>query len=195
LVGVGSGRHIPPLSAAGFDVDVLEEDAGRASRAAERFGRVEGLRVFHGSYRNPPDSFSGYDGALSTHALLHGSPAQISSALAATGGTLREGALFHLTLGSAKDPRYGRGAMLDDFTWAEETGPERGVAHAFFDVVAASALLAGWNVLELDERSAAETAGLWTHSPAETATIVHWFVRLQRPYVPIKSDIGLEAEA
>jgi hypothetical protein len=154
VVGVGNGRHIPPLTEAGFTVDAVD-DLNSAAR-------------------------SEYDGAIATHALLHGSPLTIAELLAAIEARMRAGGLFHLTLGSTKDPRYGRGVMIDDATWAAESGPERGVPHAFFDERSARALLAGWNVLSLDERSAAETAGRWAHSPNERAMIVHWFARLAR---------------
>jgi SAM-dependent methyltransferase len=70
--------------------------------------------------------------------------------------------------------------MTDDATWAADSGPEAGVPHAYFDEKAARQLLSGWNVVALEERSAAETAGRWTHSAAETATMVHWFARLER---------------
>jgi len=153
VVGVGNGRHIPPLSEAGFAVDAVD-DLDLAARE--------------------------YDGAVATHALLHGSPVTIAELLAAIEARMRAGGLFFLTLGSTKDPRYGRGVMIDHATWAAESGAERGVPHAFFDERSGRALLAGWNVLSLEERSAAETAGRWAHSPAEMATIVHWFARLAR---------------
>jgi hypothetical protein len=153
VVGVGNGRHIPPLTAAGFAVDAVD-DLGLAARE--------------------------YDGAISTHALLHGSPATIAASLATIGGALRPGGLFHLTLGSTKDPRCGHGVMIDDATWAAQSGPERRVPHAFFDERPARELLGNWEILALDERSAAETAGRWAHSPSERATIVHWFARLKR---------------
>ena len=180
LVGVGRGRHIPPLIEASLRVDVVEEDAGRAPAAAERFAGEPRVRVARAGYAGPMPFAPDYDGAVSTHALLHGSPSTIAASLAAIGDRMRSGALFHLTLGAIRDPRYGGGVMLGDATWAAESGPEIGVPHAFFDENAARALLSGWNILSLDERSAAETAGRWAHSPAETATIVHWFARLKR---------------
>jgi len=180
LVGVGSGRHVPPLLAAGFIVEAIEEDPERAARAAERFKSKARVRVVGGSYSVPPLLFSGYDAAVSTHALLHGSPPQIAASLAAMGSGLRAGGLFHLTLGSTRDPRYASGLRLDDATWVAETGAEIGVPHAYFDEKAARTLLSDWTILSLDERSAAETAGRWAHTSAETATMVHWLARLKR---------------
>ena len=180
VVGVGSGRHIPPLLEASFHVDVVEEDAGRATTAAERFAGEPRVRVARAGYAGSMPFALDYDGAVSTHALLHGSPPTIAVSVAAIGHRMRPGALFHLTLGSIRDPRCGGGVMIDDATWAAESGPESGVPHAFFDENAARALLSEWDILSLDERSAAETAGRWAHARAETATMIHWFARLKR---------------
>jgi len=161
LVGVGSGRHIPPLLKAAFRVDALDEATLRAV--------VDG------------EPFSGeFDGAVSTHALLHGTPGAIAAALGAIGARLRAGAPFHLTLGSTADPRFGTGTRVDDATWSALTGPEAGVPHAYFDEVGVRVLLADWDVLALEARSAAATAGRWAHRPDELATMVHWFARIAR---------------
>jgi hypothetical protein len=161
LVGVGSGRHIPPLLEAGFRVDALDEPTLRAV--------VDGEPLF-----------GEFDGAISTHALLHGTPDAIAAALGAIGARLQAGAPFHLTLGSTADPRFGTGTRIDDATWAAFTGPEAGVPHAYFDEDGVRRLLADWDVLDLERRSAAQTAGRWAHQPDELATIVHWFARIAR---------------
>lgn len=181
VVGVGNGRHIPPLLKAGLHVDVVEEDAGRATTATERFTGEPSVRVERAGYDGPIPFLRDYDGVVATHALLHGSPSTIAASLAAISKRMRRNALFHLTLGSSRDPRCGSGVMIDDATWAPESGPESGVPHVFFDEKAARALLSDWNVLSLDERSAAESAGRWVHAPAETATMIHWFARLKLP--------------
>jgi hypothetical protein len=179
LVGVGNGRHIPPLLEANLHVDAVEEDAGRATAATERFAGEPSVRVVRARYDGPIPFLLDYDGVVSTHALLHGSPSTIAASLAAIGNRMRRNALFHLTLGSIRDACCGGGVKIDDATWAAESGPESGVPHVFFDEKAARALLSDWNVLSLDERSASETAGRWAHAPAETATMIHWFARLK----------------
>ncbi len=161
LVGVGSGRHIPPLLEAGFRVDVLDEESLRTIVDGEQLA-------------------GGFDGALTTHALLHGTPGAIAAALGAIGERLRDGAPFHLTLGSTADPRFGAGARIEDGTWAANGGPESGVPHSYFDEAGARVLLADWDVLALEQHSAAETAGRWAHQPEELASMVHWFARITR---------------
>ena len=154
LVGVGSGRHLAALHAAGLTVEAVEAGAPLPARFD-------------------------FDGALSTHALLHGRPETIAATLAAVAARLRDGATFAFTLGSTRDPRFGQGVRLDDSTWAPEAGDEAGVAHAYFDERGVRALLDGWEIVALTEGDASATAGAWAH-PSGTASLVHWFVRARR---------------
>jgi hypothetical protein len=178
VVGIGSGRNLPPLLAAGLHVDAVEADAARAADAAARWSG-KGVRVARARYGSGPIPFaSGFDGALATHALLHGDPASIGAALAAVRDRLKPGAPFYFTLGSTRDPRFGAGTRIDAATWAPNDGDEAGVPHAYFDEPAARALLRGWTLDSLEERDAAATAGAWAHPGGHAGA--HWFVRARR---------------
>jgi hypothetical protein len=180
LLGLGSGRNLPPLVAAGVYVDAVEQDAERALAAARRFAATPRTRIVRASYTGPyPFSF-GYDGALSTHALLHGTRASVAAAVAAARNRLRAGAPFFLTLGSTADPRFGTGLRIDESSWAPADGSEAGVAHLYLDEQGARELLAGFDVRSLVESSAAETAGRWAHGEAEAVRLVHWFVEAHK---------------
>jgi hypothetical protein len=180
LLGVGSGRHIPPLLAADLRIDVLEEDAERAGVAVARFSADDGVRIAHGRYDLTPPFDATYDGALSTHALLHGRPQTVAAVLAAVADRMRPDAPLHVTLGSRRDPRFGAGMALDEATRVAASGTEAGIPHAYFDETSARLLLSGWEILSLEERSAAETAGRWAHNPSELESMVHWFARVTR---------------
>jgi hypothetical protein len=190
LLGVGSGRHVPPLLAGDLRIDVVDDEADRARAAAARFAGDARVRIEQARYDSPLPFDATYDGALTTHALLHGTPATIAAVLQVVSARMRPAAPFHLTLGSRRDPRFESGTALDDSTRVAADGAEAGIPHAYFDEAGARRLLSGWEILSLEERSAAETAGRWAHAPSELASMVHWFAR-----VTIRSDIGLDAEA
>jgi hypothetical protein len=177
LLGIGSGRSVPPFLAIGARVDALEDDAERARAAAVRFAAEPRVRVVRARYVGPFPVAGGLMGALSTHALLHGTPSSVAAAVAAVRNRLRPGAPFFATLGSTRDPRFGRGVRLDEATFAPETGGEAGVPHVYYDETRARALFAAFAVESLVETAAAETVGRWAHDDADAATIVHWFVR------------------
>ena len=177
ILGAGNGRNVPPLLHAGARVDILEEEPARAIAAMTRFAAQPRVRVTRGRYAGPYPFAGSFDAALSTHALLHGTPAAIGAALTAVRNRLVPGAPLFATFGSQRDPRYGRGTAVAPGTFAADSGDEAGVPHAYFDEPALRALLAGFSVRELGESAA--SAGSWAHA-VETAALVHWFALLER---------------
>jgi hypothetical protein len=154
--GSGSGRNSDALLAAGFTVDSIPD---RAPVPAEE-------RI--------------YDAAISTHALLHGTPADTASALASIAAALREDAPLYATFASTRDARFGRGKQLDEHTFAPESGDEAGVPHVYFNETQLRALLsAHYEIESLEERHADAIVGRWAHSEQPAGT-VHWFAILRR---------------
>ncbi len=177
VLGTGNGRNVTPFTQIGLNVDILEQDETRAREAAARYAAGGLVRVHASDYAGPYPIDGGFAGALSTSALLHGTANAVARSVAAVRSALRQGAPFFCTLGSTRDPRFGRDRRIDDQTFAPEIGSEAGVAHAYFDESQLRAVFSGFEIDELREGSAAETVGAWAHTSDEAATIVHWFVR------------------
>ncbi len=175
VLGIGSGRNLPPLLAAGLHVDAVDDDAERVRILTARFAPDARVRVAHASYAGPFGA--AYDGALSTHAFLHGDERAARAALAATRRALRTGAPLCATFGSTIDPRYGSGRRIDGATFAPLVGPETGIPHVYFDESRLRAILEDFTIESIEETRAAEHVGTWAHDPGDAATIVHWFVR------------------
>ncbi|HEY1881884.1 MAG TPA: hypothetical protein VGG51_02440 [Candidatus Cybelea sp.] len=159
---------------------VLEFASGRG-RNTEAL-RADGLTVITVDDRTagsaaPLEGLSGrFAAALSTHGLLHGTPATIAATLAGIAGLLAKGAPLYATFGSVNDARFGSGTKIDEFAYAPESGDERGVAHAFFDRERLRALLGTqFTILSLEERDAGQSAGHWAHSARPLSDAVHWF--------------------
>jgi hypothetical protein len=152
----------------------------RTSSILKRFGSEPGLRAVAQAYDALLPFRGPYDGALSTHALLHGSAALVRATLRNVAAVLRDGAPLHVVLGSRSDPRYGRGRRLADGAFVAEEGSEAGIPHVYFDEPGVRDVLDAFELASLEERSAAQTAGRWAHSAAESERIVHWFVRARK---------------
>jgi SAM-dependent methyltransferase len=180
LLGIGSGRNVAPLVEAGFSVDVLEAEPMRARDAAIRFSATPRVRVSRAPYGGPYAFAGGFAAALSTHALLHGSVAEIERAVHAIANRLVPGGRLYATFGSTRDPRYAAGTPLGPFASAPRDGSERDVPHAYFDEARLRALLEAFTIDALDEGSAADTAGRWAHDAREAERLVHWFVRARK---------------
>lgn len=122
-----------------------------------------------------------YAGALSTHALLHGTPDEIREHVNAIARALEPGAPFYVTFGSVRDARCGEGTRIADYTFAPAHGDEAGVPHAFFDEARLRAMLEERFVVEsLRERDVDDVAGAWAHRERPLRGAVHWFAELQK---------------
>ncbi|HEY2554095.1 MAG TPA: hypothetical protein VGI15_02500 [Candidatus Cybelea sp.] len=153
----GRGRNTEALRAAGFTVIAVDD------RTAGSAAAFEGLA-------------GPFAAALSTHGLLHGTPATIGVTLAGIAGLLAKNAPLYATFGSVNDARFGSGERIDEFVYAPESGDERGVAHAFFDRERLRALLgSAFEILSLEERDAGQSAGRWAHCERPLSDAVHWF--------------------
>jgi hypothetical protein len=156
LIGAGSGRNRAPFERRGIVVDAVESaDLSRA---------IGGQ----------------YDAAITTSGLLHVSWPELRSAIEFVAGHLPVGAYFFATLGSQRDPRFGLGERVDERTWTPESGSEAGVPHVYVARPDLATLFDDFDIIDSEERSAAETVGRWAHAQSEAATIVHWFVRARR---------------
>jgi len=177
MLGIGNGRNVAPFVRSGVRVDAVEEDSARARDASLRFEGNARIRIARADYAGPYPYAGTYSGALSTSALLHGTPASLRAALAAVHLRLKRGAPLFATFGSTRDPRFGTGRRIDESTFAPDRGDEAGVPHAFFDEARLRALLVDFGDLDVGESSAAQTVGRWAHPSDSTEGIVHWFVR------------------
>ncbi len=152
-IGAGTGRNTEALHAAGLQIDSLAEDAHIPA---------------HDNY---------YDGALSTHALLHGTPGTIAASLSAIANALKRRAPLHATFASTLDARFGKGQRISKHVYAAEAGDEAGVLHVYFTSEELRSLLeARYDVESIQETAADDIVGTWAHREPLRG-IVHWFVR------------------
>jgi hypothetical protein len=151
----GSGRNAAWLEAGGLDVVAIADDAAAAfdrSASGDRFA-----------------------GIVSSHGLLHGYASAMGARVHGLAEHLHPEGWLCATFGSKRDARYGTGTRLENGTFASESGDEAGVAHAYFDEPSLRALLEpDFDILELAERDAGQTAGTWAHSAPLTGAL-HWF--------------------
>jgi hypothetical protein len=151
-IGRGSGRNTRALETAGFPVRTLEDE---------------------------PQLLCA--GAISSHALLHGTPASIATLLSRIADRLEPQAPLFATFGSVRDRRYGEGSWIEPYVYAPAEGDERGVPHAFFDRRRLRLLIEPlFEIESLEERDVDTLAGSWAHARRPLEDAVHWFVIARR---------------
>jgi len=151
--GTGSGRNAAALRAAGLDLTPLTDGDNAADLPRRTFVA-----------------------ALSTHALLHGTPQDIAQRLRCIGRALIAGGRLYATFGSTHDARYGIGKRLGARTFAPDAGDECGIAHTYFDETAVREILEpAFEPLSLEEVDVDAIAGTWAHPSTPLRGAVHWF--------------------
>lgn len=157
--GTGSGRNARALERAGMRVSAVDDDDAYALLLP----------------RGP------FDGAIATHALLHGTPAAIAALLGDIAAVLRSDAILCATFASTNDARFGAGERLGERTFAPVSGDELGVAHSYFDEAALRALLAPhFEIESLAEVRVDAVAGRWAHPREPLSGAMHWFAEARK---------------
>lgn len=159
--GSGMGRNTAALRDAGFDVLSIDDAAAAGTDALAAID----------------SDGTSFDGALSTHALLHGTPHSVRNRVGALACILSGGAYLFATFASTRDARYGVGEQVAEATFAPLDGDERGVAHVYFDEARLRAIVEPhFHVTSLDERAADAIAGTWAHPASPLRGAVHWML-------------------
>ena len=155
--GTGSGRNADALAAAGHRIVRIDDRAAALPAPL-------------------PSAPGGFAAVVATHALLHGTPAEIAARLSALAESLGRGGLLYAVFASTRDRRFERGTRLAPYTFAPDDGDERGVPHTYFDRGRLRALLEERFALEsLRECAADGIAGRWAHPSSPLTGAVHWF--------------------
>lgn len=155
-------------------ISVLE--IGRGSGRNHKVIRESGAALTSIAAGQRPDSGEAFDAVLSTHALLHGTPASIAAILESIYAWLKPEGRLYATFGSKRDSRYGVGTQISEHVFAPTTGDETGVSHVYWDAVEIRALLKDFRIIEIEETQVDEIAGTWAHQEAPLLAAFHWFI-------------------
>jgi hypothetical protein len=158
----GSGRNATALRQAGHEVLAIDDVVAAGPKAL--------LMV------TEP-----YQAVISTHGLLHGTPATVYARLTSIAASMEPGGLLYATFGSTADARHGQGREIEPFVHAPAEGDERGVPHVFYDETRLrTALGVCFDVESLEEHGVDDVAGSWAHSEKPLERSVHWFAKARK---------------
>jgi ubiquinone/menaquinone biosynthesis C-methylase UbiE len=177
IMGIGNGRNISPFVERDHTISAVDEDATKvASIKALHFPRCSSIQT---EYAALPLLDRSYDLLLSTHALQHGTDADVQAALAELARVAAPGARIACVLASTADSRYGKGLQIGPQCFAPASGDEQGVAHSYFTMDQARAMFeAFFRVDSCEEKNADATVGKWAHATARGFR--HWFISGER---------------
>lgn len=153
-IGCGVGRHALYLARQGFTVtavDLSPAGLAHARQTAEAAGLS--IRVETGSFDALPFPDATFDYALAWNVIYHGDGKALARAVAEAARVLRPGGHFQGTLLSKRHLKYGQGVEISPNTFVIPEEGEKGHPHHYVDETEARALLAGFNLLTLEDRA------------------------------------------
>jgi len=153
-IGCGVGRHALFLAQQGFNVTAIDlSPAGldfvRESAAAA--GREIALRV--SAFDELHFADASFDYALAWNVIYHGDGAALERAVTEARRVLRPGGIFQATLLSKRHYKYGQGIEISPNTFVVPEEGEKGHPHYYANETEARALLCGFRLLELSDRT------------------------------------------
>ena len=176
-IGAGSGRNLATLIET-MNVAAVDDAAERIKALQAKFEQGA-ARILHAPYNRMPFSDRSFDAVLSTHALLHGTAADVQGVLYEIARVSRPDALLFATFGSQRDARFGEGTRVDEQSFAPVNGDEAGVTHSYFTERELREVLQNFEIERLEEIRVDQIAGRWAHPHTPLRGAVHWFTTLK----------------
>jgi len=133
-LGCGAGRNTLYLAEKGFEVhgiDVSETALKTTKKRLEK--RKLKAELVKGDMKALPYSNSCFDAIICINAIYHQRRMQIEKTISEIFRTLRKGGVFLANFHSKRSSRYGKGIKVEEDTFMDEFGPEKGILHHYVD--------------------------------------------------------------
>lgn len=169
-LGCGVGRHACFLAGAGFEVEAMDASTAGLDHAA-RQARDLGLDVTFrdGLMTELPYADASFDYVLSFNVIYHGDGSVVARAVSEIHRVLKPGGLFHGTLLSKRNGKYGLGKEIAPGTFVIDGAEgDKGHPHFYCNAAEVVKLLEDFELLSLFDREH-EKPGTW-----------HWHLLAER---------------
>lgn len=166
-LGCGVGRHALALAAMGWQVTAHDGAPAGLDVVRQQAGSLP-VTVRQGGIHHLPDADATFDALLSWNVIYHGTGAETARAMAEIDRVLRPGGTLVMTFLSTRNARYGEGREIAPATFVIDGEEEKDHAHFYAGMADLVGLLAGYEVLTLEQRTHRKP-GSW-----------HWHVHATR---------------
>ncbi|MDH5461001.1 MAG: class I SAM-dependent methyltransferase [Candidatus Bathyarchaeota archaeon] len=149
-LGCGAGRHVVYLTKQGFEtygIDISETGLRKTKRRL----RKEKLNatLIQCDMKTLPCVSHYFDAVIGLFTIYHNTKQGIKNAMAETHRTLRKGGPMLLNFQSKRSSKHGKGTRIEEDTFIQEDGPERGIIHHFVDEAELYELLRSFRILKI----------------------------------------------
>jgi ubiquinone/menaquinone biosynthesis C-methylase UbiE len=149
-LGCGAGRHIIHLATQGFEMygaDISETGLKLTKkRLKSRKLKAEILKC---DMKSMPYADFSFNAVVCVKTIYHQRLKEIQKTISEVHRVLKEKGLFLVDFQSKRSSKYGKGIKVEENTFMQESGPEKGVLHHFVNENELCRLLKGFSIVDL----------------------------------------------
>jgi len=133
-LGCGAGRHAMYLAESGFKTYGADlSDTGLRLTKKRLESRKMEAEIIKCDMKSMPYIQSCFDAVVCVQTIYHQKLKGIQETVSEIHRILKEGGLLLANFHSKRSSKYGKGIEVEENTFMQENGPEKGVLHHFFD--------------------------------------------------------------
>ena len=158
-LGCGAGRHLVYLTKQGYETHGIDISKTGVKQAKNRL-KTEKLNaaLIKCDMKSLPYINHCYDAVIGFYTIYHNTKQGIQTTIAETHRTLKQKGTILLNFQSKRSGKHGKGTKIEENTYIQEDGPEKGVIHHFVDETEIHELLKNFKILKL-QREEQTTSG------------------------------------
>jgi ubiquinone/menaquinone biosynthesis C-methylase UbiE len=146
-LGCGAGRHVMYLAESGFKTHGADlSDRGLKLTKKRLKSRKIDAEIIKCDMNSLPYIQSCFDAVVCVQTIYHQTLKGIQETVSEIHRILKKGGLLLANFHSKRSSKYGKGIEVEENTFMQENGPEKGVLHHFFDENELRALLGHFRV-------------------------------------------------
>ncbi len=152
-LGCGAGRHVIYLAEHGFesygaDISVT---ALELTKKRLKSGKLEAA-IIKCDMKSIPYIDCCFDAVICVQTIYHQRLEEIRKTISEIHRTLKKRGLFLANFHSRRSSKYGKGIEVEEDTFMQVNGPEKGVLHHFVDEENSRELLRNFRIVDLETR-------------------------------------------
>jgi len=152
-LGCGAGRHLVYMTSQGFETNGIDiSETGLSLTKQKLKTRSLDCQVVKCDMSMLPYVDSCFDAVISLYAIYHQKLEKIQQTVSEVHRLLKKKGFFLVNFQSKRSGMYGKGAKIEEGTFIQPDGPEKGVIHHFTDREEIETLLRDFKIVNMELR-------------------------------------------
>lgn len=163
-LGCGTGRHLIYLADLGFEAygADISETGLKIAKKRLRSRKLE-AKIMKCDMKSIPLRDSCFEAVICVRTIYHQKQKEIQKTISEIQRVLKKNGLFLANFHSKRSSKYGKGTKVEEDTFMQENGPEKGVLHHFVDEDELSELFRDFKIVDLETKEKTIESYLRSH--------------------------------